>query len=1246
MKRLLIISISFLLFFQQMNAQINAGPDHIICQGETVNLFAVATGGYGTDSYSFEVFPFQPETYTGGTPVTFGGNQDDQIAGPFTIGFDFCFFNQFYSQFYIGSNGWVGFTSNTSWTTYTSAPIPSTSSSVPKNCIMAPWQDWHPGVSSAFGPPHVFYKTIGTAPNRKLVIYWYECPMFSCTSNRGTFQIVLNEQSSIIENHITNKPACVSWAGGTATQGVHNANGTVAFTATGRNSTQWTASNESTRFVPSGIKWYVNGYPNGTIVGYGPELIVTPQVTTVYTAVVTLCGGQVHTDDVLITVNPQDDATFGYGSSTLCQNGYSGNPVTPTPGGLYVSTPPGLSINPSTGNINLGSSAPGAYSITHYTTGACPDTASITVTVVTSPSAAFGYPASSYCNNSGNPVPVFPPGSSAGTFTAAPPGLVFVSNLTGEINLQQSQPGEYMVTNTIPPSAACPQSSHSVQLTINPLPPAPGNITGPSSLCENPLNSVFTITPVQFTTSYQWGLAPPAAGAISGNGTSATVNWADNYIGSAHIQVRGVNACGQGQPSAPFTVNINPLPKETGTPVGPALLCQGAGLTQYYTSGSAFAEYYQWEIIPATAGAANGQGQQITVSWSASYSGTAGLRVRGMNECGSSVWSDALQVELQPLPVQASQPFGPDLLCAGEVSSGYTVLPVGGASSYNWKIEPASAGNILPSLNTAQVNWSPGFAGVAAISVCAVNSCGQGAFSIPLLVEIAPNPLVNAGNDTTVLHGSQIVLKGVVSGINQPALISWEPAALLENANVLQPLTLPLEYTVAFTMTAEDAQTGCAASDQLWVEVQGSPLAAAASADDVAFCRGGGTFLRALAFGGNGNYQFSWFLNGQLFSSLQEVYVEPEISTQYQVVVFDGIDQVSAYVNITVHQLPLADAGTDVNILLGFQAQLTGSASPPGNYSYSWQPADSLIDATVANPLTVPLFTANLFTLTVTDANGCVSLPDAVTVYTQGGILLASPVVVPDVICAGDTATLFAMPSGGLSTAYVCQWHKGAELVAEGLQAMVYPDVSTEYTLNVSDGFSSIQRQVNLTVNPLPHLQMQSEGYAFVNDAFYACVFDTLVIRTGSSNADWLWSNGSVADSIFQLASGISFDLRDLWVRVTDKTTSCVSFQRFLIYFTFSNCSYGLPENNRADDVVLYPNPTGNIIIIRSTDPLNSVNSVQLFDLQGKLFETSINSKHTESLMLDVKHLATGMYFAVIHTENGICYRKVLVVKE
>ena len=83
---------------------------------------------------------------------------------------------------------------------------------------MGPWQDWHPGTGSNIGQ-YIKYQVLGTAPNRRLVVSWNNCPMFSCTSNFGTFQIVLFETTNIIETRIQNKPACTSWAQGTAVHG-------------------------------------------------------------------------------------------------------------------------------------------------------------------------------------------------------------------------------------------------------------------------------------------------------------------------------------------------------------------------------------------------------------------------------------------------------------------------------------------------------------------------------------------------------------------------------------------------------------------------------------------------------------------------------------------------------------------------------------------------------------------------------------------------------------------------------------------------------------------------------------------------------------------------------------------------------------------------------------------------------------------------------------------------------------------
>ena len=208
----------------------------------TLTMTCVAPPAPATLCYAVSSVAYNPIA-PGGTSVVM---TDDAVTGALPIGFTFCFADVNYTNFYIGSNGWVGFTAGQP-TTFTSAPIPNVAVNYPKNCIMGPWQDWHPGIA---GGPYITYQTLGFAPNRTLVVSWANCPFFSCTTVTGSFQIVLYETSGLIDNTLVNKPACLTWAGGTAVQGLHDITGTLAVTVAGRNSTQWTATNETWRYTP------------------------------------------------------------------------------------------------------------------------------------------------------------------------------------------------------------------------------------------------------------------------------------------------------------------------------------------------------------------------------------------------------------------------------------------------------------------------------------------------------------------------------------------------------------------------------------------------------------------------------------------------------------------------------------------------------------------------------------------------------------------------------------------------------------------------------------------------------------------------------------------------------------------------------------------------------------------------------------------------------------------------------------
>ena len=105
-----------------------------------------------------------------------------------------------------------------------------------------------------------------------------------------------------------------------------------------------------------------------------------------YTVVYTTNGSCQNTVNNTITVNPLDGATFGYSSNSLPQTGTASLTTTPTTsGGVYSAYPSGLSINSSTGEIDLANSTIQSYKIFYETSGAgCPNSSTFDLAVTAS----------------------------------------------------------------------------------------------------------------------------------------------------------------------------------------------------------------------------------------------------------------------------------------------------------------------------------------------------------------------------------------------------------------------------------------------------------------------------------------------------------------------------------------------------------------------------------------------------------------------------------------------------------------------------------------------------------------------------------------------------------------------------------------------------------------------------------------------------------------------------------------------
>jgi hypothetical protein len=257
-----------------------------------------------TTDYTVSNIPYTTQVNNGNIISNMG---DDVYSPMLNIGFDFCFFGQSYSQFYVCSNGWLSFTpqvvdpswiSNGLFNTQLNAdpfnPLPNTTYNNPKNCIFGAWQDWNP--ASTFGGS-IKYQTQGTAPNRKLIVSWVEVPLqgqlynSSNSNDNGNFHIILYESTNTIEVYIQSKPS-YSWSTNftsKATQGLYNPDGTYFIGSPSRNATVWSAYNDAYRWTPSGneispsLVWYEVGNPTPIAIDTSMISVVIDSVDKQYT---------------------------------------------------------------------------------------------------------------------------------------------------------------------------------------------------------------------------------------------------------------------------------------------------------------------------------------------------------------------------------------------------------------------------------------------------------------------------------------------------------------------------------------------------------------------------------------------------------------------------------------------------------------------------------------------------------------------------------------------------------------------------------------------------------------------------------------------------------------------------------------------------------------------------------------------------------------------------------------------------
>lgn len=436
--------------------------------------------------------------------------------------------------------------------------------------------------------------------------------------------------------------------------------------------------------------------------------------------------------------------------------------------------------------------------------------------------------------------------------------------------------------------------------------------------------------------------------------------------------------------------------------------------------------------------------------------------VTDANGCSAS---DVVQVVVTPRPTASAGP-GRTICPGGSVAIGGAPTASGGSGPYFYAWTPGAG---LSSTTSSNPTASPTTTTTYTVTVTDINGCSA---SDNVTVTVPNMLLANAGVDRTMCRGTNTILGGfpTAMGGTTPYTYAWSPSTGLNSSTIPNPTAAPLVSTI-YTVTITDAN-GCSASDVVNVIVNLTPSANAGL--DQSICRGGSAVLGSspTATGGTAPYSYAWTPSTGLSSAIApNPTANPLTTTVYDVTVTDanGCTSTDA-VTVNVSPLMTVYAGPDAQICRGSGWVLGGTPTVIGGtppYSIAWSPATGLNATTIPNPTAAP-FATTVYTVTVTDAFGCMT-SDAMT-------LLVNPAPIADagpdaLLCRGGSTMLGGSPTAqGGTPPYSYLWTPSSGLSATTTSnPTAAPTATTKYILALTDanGCTAYDSAV-VTVFPKP----------------------------------------------------------------------------------------------------------------------------------------------------------------------------------
>ncbi|MDQ3112307.1 MAG: PKD domain-containing protein [Bacteroidota bacterium] len=422
-------------------------------------------------------------------------------------------------------------------------------------------------------------------------------------------------------------------------------------------------------------------------------------------------------------------------------------------------------------------------------------------------------------------------------------------------------------------------------------------------------------------------------------------------------------------------------------------------------------------------------------------------------------------------------------LCAGQTAT-LTATGAGNTGTYDWQ-----PGN----LSGSSVIVSPAVSTTYSVIATDTSGCSDTGY---VTINVSPGLQLGGTSQNATCFGAcdGTASATIVSG-NGPYVYAWSPSGATTASDTLL-------CAGAVSVFVTDAG-GCTDTQTFTITEPAGMTSTTTIVHDSCFGNCNGAATLAIA-GGSGVYTYAWSPSGGNASAATNL-----CAGNYVALVTDSAGCAMNFsITITQPALLTLTMGNTLNSCIGSSATL--SATPnggTGQYVYAWQPGN----LSAASPLVTPA-TTTIYSLTITDANGCT------TTGTQ--TVNANPVPVVSFIASDSSgcAPLCVTFTSPTQAGDVCQWNFGDGNNSSGNspQNHCYNLPGTyDVTLTVTDnnGCSATITEPDLiNVFAIPFA-----SFNFSPD--FITIYDPSVsfIDNSIGAAQWSWNFGDVANSVSTL---------------------------------------------------------------------------------------------------------------------------------